>query len=182
MKGDQASRPIPLFGARKMARELLAEVDTLRAQCDQSRETLARLGALSVLQLEATRAGLEREIVEQAARLERGRADAAEALRAASTQLDEARKALVVTEELALLQEVGIYRYRHPLTDAVAYQRELDAMEERIKAMARKDGGAVLAATDWTVNGSSKVGQWYETSRSCYCGHSTLRQTIWSEV
>lgn len=159
MKGDQASRPIPLFGARKMARELLAEVDSLRAQCDQSRETLARLGALSVLQLEAKRAGLEREIVEQAARLERERADAAEALCAASTQLDEARKAIVVTEELALLQEVGIYRYRHPLTDAVAYQRELDAMEERIKAMARKDGGAVLAATDWTVNGSIVQGR-----------------------
>jgi hypothetical protein len=159
MKGDQASRPIPLFGARKMARELLAEVDSLRAQCDQSRETLARLGALSVLQLEAKRAGLEREIVEQAARLERERADAAEARRAASTQLDEARKAIVVTEELALLQEVGIYRYRHPLTDAVAYQRELDAMEERIKAMARKDGGAVLAATDWTVNGSIVQGR-----------------------
>lgn len=159
MKGDQASRPIPLFGARKMARELLAEVDSLRAQCDQSRQTLARLGALSVLQLEAKRADLEREIVEQAARLERERADAVKALRATSTQLDEARKAIVVTEELALLQEVGIYRYRHPLTDAVAYQRELDAMEERIKAMVRKDGGAVLAATDWTVNGSIVQGR-----------------------
>lgn len=159
MKGDQASRPIPLFGARKMARELLAEVDSLRAQCDQSRETLARLGALPVLQLEAKRADLEREIVEQAARLERERADAVKALRATSTQLDEARKAIVVTEELALLQEVGIYRYRHPLTNAVAYQRELDAMEERIKAMVRKDGGAVLAATDWTVNGSIVQGR-----------------------
>ena len=28
-----------------------------------------------------------------------------------------------MTEDLALLQEVGIYRYRHPLTDAVAYEK-----------------------------------------------------------
>lgn len=159
MKADQASRTIPLFGARKMARALLAEVDSLGAQRDQLREQLTRLGALSVLELEAKRADLEREIAEQAARLQRERADAAEALRATSAQLDEARKAIVATEDLALLQEAGIYRYRHPLTDAVAYQKELASIEEKIKAMVRKDGGAVLATTDWTVNGSVAQGR-----------------------
>src|SRR5690606_20150354 len=113
--------------------------------CDQSREQLARLGALSVLQLEAKRVDLESEIAEQAARLQRERADAAEVLRAVSAQLDEVRKTLVATEDLALLQEAGIYRYRHPLTDAVADQKELASIEETIKAMVRKDGGAVLA-------------------------------------
>lgn len=155
----QAGRRIPLFGARRMARALLEEVDSLKAQCDQSREQLARLGALSVIQLEAKRADLEREIVEQAARLQRERADDEEALRAARAQLDEVRKAIVATEDLALLQEASIYRYRHPLTDAVAYQKELSNIEEKIKAMARKDGGAVLATTDWTVNGSAAQGR-----------------------
>lgn len=159
MKADQATRSIPLFGARKMARALLAEVDSLRTQCEQLREQLSRLGALSVLQLEAKRVDLEGEIAEQAARLQRERADAAEALRAVSAQLDEARKTLVATEDLALLQEAGIYRYRHPLTDAVAYQKELASIEETIKAMVRKDGGAVLATTDWTVNGSAAQGR-----------------------
>ncbi len=158
-KADQANRPIPLFGARKMARALLAEVDSLRAQCGQSREQLARLGALSVIQLEAKRADLEREIAEQEARLQRERADAAEALRAVGAQLDEARKTIVATEDLALLQEAGVYRYRHPLTDAVAYQKEIASIEETIKAMVRKDGGAVLATTDWTVNGSAAQGR-----------------------
>lgn len=159
MKADQATRPIPLFGARKMARALLAEVDFLRAQCDQSREQLTRLGGLSVLQLEAKQADLEREIAEQEARLQRARANAAEALRAAGAQLDEARKTIVATEDLALLQEAGVYRYRHPLTDAIAYQKELASIEESIKAMVRKDGGAVLATTDWTVNGSTAQGR-----------------------
>lgn len=159
MKADQASRTIPLFGARKMARALLAEVDSLGAQRDQLREQLARLGALSVLQLEAKRTDLEREVAEQAARLERERADAAETLYATISQLDEARKAIVATEDLALLQEAGIYRYRHPLTDAVAFQKELASIEEKIKAMVRKDGGAVLSTTDWTVNGSLAQGR-----------------------
>jgi hypothetical protein len=159
MKADLATRTIPLFGARKMARTLLAEVEALRADRDQLREQFARLGALSVLQLEAKRADLGREIADQASRLERERADAAEVLRATGAQLDEARKAIVVTEELALLQEAGIYRYRHPLTDAVAYQKELASIEEQIKAMVRKDGGAVLATTNWSVNGSAAQGR-----------------------
>jgi DNA repair ATPase RecN len=67
-----------------MARALLAEVDSLGAQRDQLKEQLERLGAFTVLQLEARRADLEREIAEQAARLERERTDAVEALRATS--------------------------------------------------------------------------------------------------
>jgi hypothetical protein len=85
MKTDQTSRSIPLFGARKMARALLAEVDSLRMQCDQSKEQLARLGALSVLQLEAKRVDLEGEIAKQSARLQREREDAEATLRAVNS-------------------------------------------------------------------------------------------------
>jgi len=159
MDPDRPDRTIPLFGARKFARTLLAEADTLNAQVDNLTRQLARLGALSVLELEAKRADLERQIAEQSARLEQERADAAAALRATSTQLDEARKAIVATEDLALLQEAGVYRYRHPLSDAVAYQKELGKIEETVKAMVRKDGGAVLATTNWTVNGSAAQGR-----------------------
>jgi hypothetical protein len=54
---------------------------------------------------------------------------------------------------------VGIYHYRHPLTDVVAYQNALTRIEDKLKAMAKKDGGAVLAATNWTVNGSASEGR-----------------------
>jgi hypothetical protein len=54
---------------------------------------------------------------------------------------------------------VGIYRYRHPLTDAVAYTKALEGIEDRIKGMTRKDGGAVQATTNWTVNGSLPQGR-----------------------
>lgn len=159
MKTTEATRTVPLFGARKMARALLGEIDTLQAERTQLREQLARLGALTVIELEGKKADLEREIAAQAARLQRERAEAAEAVRAASDQLQQVRRTIVETEDLALLQEAGIYKYRHPLTDAVAYQKELAKIDELIKAMTRKDGGAVLATTSWTVNGSAGQGR-----------------------
>jgi hypothetical protein len=150
---------IPWFGARKLARALLTEVQGLREQRDEMRNQIETLGILSVLQLEAKRASLERETAEQASRLEQERSAAAAAAQALRLQLDEARKSIVETEDLALLQEAGIYRYRHPLTDAVAYAKELAGIEDRMKAMTRKDGGAVQATTSWTANGSAAQGR-----------------------
>jgi len=74
-------------------------------------------------------------------------------------QLAEARKAIIETEDLALLQEAGVYHYRHPLTDAVAYEKELDEVDAEMKEMTRKDGGAVFAITSWSVNGSAAEGK-----------------------
>lgn len=150
---------VPWFGVRKMAHALIAEVQELRAQRDEMRGQLETLGILPVLQLETRRASLEREIAEQASRLELERSAAATAVQALKVQLEEARKAIVATEDLALLQEAGIYHYRHPLTDAVAYEKALAGIDDEIKTMTRKDGGAVLATTSWTVNGSAAQGR-----------------------
>ena len=188
--GDQPTKPrlsIPWFGASKMARKLIAEIQglcvqrdtmrdqlervgamagglvaevkTLRAERETTHKQLEALGALPVLQLEARRIELERLIADQAARLERERADAASALADMKQQLIEARQSIVATEDLALLQEVGVYQYRHPLTDVVAYEKQLQAIEDDINAMTRKDGGAVLATNEWTVNGSATEGR-----------------------
>ncbi len=159
-KTEQAPLPsVPWFGARKIARALMTEVQGLRQQRDEMRGQLERLGVLTVLQLEARRADLEREIAEQTSRIEREHSEAAAEVRALKMQLEETRKAIVATEDLALLQEAGVYHYRHPLTDAVAYEKELAKIEDEIKAMTRKDGGAVLATTNWTVNGSAAQGR-----------------------
>ncbi|MEV4275129.1 hypothetical protein [Actinoplanes xinjiangensis] len=62
-------------------------------------------------------------------------------------------------EEAALLQEAGVYQYRHPLSDAVAYQAAVAGVQDLIKSMAKADGGAVHAAQGWTVNGSEAQGR-----------------------
>jgi hypothetical protein len=180
---DQPPPPsVPWFGARKTVSALLAEVQELRAerdkmrgqldalgvleaevqelraQRDKMRGQLDTLGILTVLQLDARRADLERELAEQTSRLALERAEATAALQTLKMQLEETRKEVVATEELVLLQEAGIYHYRHPLTDAVAYEKELAKIEDEIKAMVRKDGGAVLATTSWYVNNSLAQG------------------------
>jgi hypothetical protein len=157
-KGDRA-QSVPWFGARRIAGKLAAEVEELRAERDAAHEQIERLGALPVLQLEARRGELKHEIADQEARIARGWSEGGAALEALKRQIEEARQSIVATEDLALLQEVGVYHYRHPLSDAVAYEKELANIETEIKAMTRKDGGAVLAATHWTVNDSATEGQ-----------------------
>lgn len=169
-----AEESVPIFGARKRVKELMVEVGQLR-------ERLEQLGALSIDELEQMRAGLRREIDEQHARLASEREAAAGELAhhaekaqqslqqnvaslekeksALDSRLRELRGQVVVTEETALLQEAGIYDYRHPLTDAVDYQGALKALQAEAKAMTRRDGGAVYGSTNWTVDGSLPRGR-----------------------
>ncbi|WP_431898912.1 DUF4041 domain-containing protein [Nonomuraea sp. bgisy101] len=76
----------------------------------------------------------------------------------ATRRLNETAQRIVQTEETALLQEVGVYEYRHPLSDAVAYKEKLTEVKTRIKVMAR-EGRAVVGATNWQVNGSVSEGR-----------------------
>ncbi|MFI1094133.1 DUF4041 domain-containing protein [Streptomyces sp. NPDC020917] len=76
----------------------------------------------------------------------------------AQAQLAATQARIVTADETALLQEVGIYAYRHQLADAIAYRSRLDSLQAEIKNLARTNQ-AVLAATDWTVNGSRREGQ-----------------------
>jgi hypothetical protein len=150
---------IPWFGARKAARSLQGEVRDLEAKCSRLGKELKELGGLTILELQARRVQLETVIAKQQTSIEGDRSAAAAVAEAVEVQIQELRKALVVTEDLALLQEVGVYQYRHPLTDVVAYEKELSELADEIKGMTKKDGGAVLAATDWTVNGSVREGR-----------------------
>jgi len=157
---DQTSSPpVPWFGARKFAHALQNEVTGLQAQCDELRRQLKDLGGLTILELEQRRREIEAAIESLKLQLERDQAKGVADAEALSAQIQELRKTVVVTEETALLQEAGVYQYRHPLTNAVAYERELAALSDRVKQMTKKDGGAVLAATNWTVNGSVTEGR-----------------------
>ena len=150
---------VPWFGARKLARTLLAQLGSVRIERDGLRAQLDRLGVLSVIELETKKKELERALDEQQVQMARRRESERAEIEGLEKQLAHAKKSIVETEDLALLQEAGIYHYRHPLTDAVAYEKELETIDSEIKAMTRKDGGAVLSATNWTVNGSAAEGR-----------------------
>lgn len=57
-----------------------------------------------------------------------------------------------------VLQDVGIYRYHHPLEDAAAYKDELGAINSRIDDLV-KANRAVLAADMFTFDGSLAKGR-----------------------
>ncbi|MFY0409399.1 DUF4041 domain-containing protein [Solicola sp. PLA-1-18] len=161
---------VGLFGARGKAKELGRQVQDLHAQNAQLRHDLERLGALDVVELENRRRHLTETIAAeqgQAAEADRqARATAREAAEAEQRALAEVRAeaakiraALVVTRDDVVLQEVGVYDYPHPLDDSVAFKAELERVKDRIKTMNRKDGGAVLATTGFTMNGSVTQGR-----------------------
>ncbi len=171
---------IPFFGARKYAERLVTENELLEQERNEAllrcRELsgyvtqitdryeeavrqLEQIGGASLLEVEARRKHLEVEVANLAAQISQERAHAEAETRAIAAELAEARRDIVETREIALLQEVGVYEYNHPLTDAVAYQAALERLEDAIKSAVKKDGGAILASTNWQVNGSAAEGE-----------------------
>lgn len=76
---------------------------------------------------------------------------------ALNQQVREAREAIVETDELRLLQQVGYYQFRHPLDDILSSKQRLDSLRAQIKAAITKRT-AVQAKSGWMVNGSLKEG------------------------
>jgi hypothetical protein len=161
---------VPLFGARSMARRLAGEVTRLQTEQDVLQSTMSRLGVLDVAELERRKSALANDIVDQQTQLNQAAADQASKLEAESEeaikniaelhqQIAQLQQQVVVTTDVAMLQEAGIYEYRHPLDDAVAYEAELGRLKSEIRAMNLRDGGAVRATTNWTVNSSAAQGR-----------------------
>jgi hypothetical protein len=159
MLSERPLARVPWLGVRKFARARQLECRNLEAQCDSLRAQLKELGALTLTELEDRRRALEARLEQQKALWDAEQEQASRRATELQTKIRDLERTLVVTEDTALLQEAGVYRYRHPLTDAVAYQRELDELSESVKEMTKKDGGAVLATTNWTVNGSATEGR-----------------------
>ena len=73
------------------------------------------------------------------------------------SEYERLRSGIVETNETAILQEVGVYEYRHPLQDSPAFKARLSGIQAQIKD-AVKAGSAVAGSTTWTVNGSAREG------------------------
>ncbi len=75
---------------------------------------MERLGVLDVVELEREREELRAQIAQVETDLETKRAEAEAQRATANRELAELRQRVVVTEESAILQEVGVYEYSHP--------------------------------------------------------------------
>jgi hypothetical protein len=75
-------------------------------------------------------------------------------------ELDAAKSAneFVVLDDERVLQEVGIYRYHHPLENAAAYRDRLDELDTRIADLV-KSNGAIEMSKSFTYDNSLAKGQ-----------------------
>ncbi|HWO59503.1 MAG TPA: DUF4041 domain-containing protein, partial [Umezawaea sp.] len=144
-----------LFGGKENA-----EVVALQQQVAAAHSTIAELRGW-VGQLRGAETGsMEAELRHLRSSVEQAKSDQTALVaeqQQVRSEVDSWRAQLVETRELALLQEVGVYEYAHPLDDALAYKDSLAALKQRIKEAAK--GDAVTCQVDWAVNGSLKEGQ-----------------------
>jgi seryl-tRNA synthetase len=131
--------------------ELMAVVGPLRLEVADLQTKQQELTALrsEIQSLQQQKSSLDAEFVQlQGLTQQIGEARA---------EYEELARQVVETRETAILQEVGIYQYRHPLDDAPAYKARLTGISAQIKDSARA-GTAVQGSTNWTVNGSAREG------------------------
>jgi hypothetical protein len=143
---------------RRALEKLAGDYATLRGKdavaLDQEiRDTQIRLAQLTQ-QVATEQTAARQSQVDAEARLADVRRQAIEA----ELELAATRRGIVQTEELALLQEAGIYEYKHPLADSVAYKAALAQLKDSIKVCVRNNH-AITATTNWTVNNSRVEGE-----------------------
>ncbi len=132
---------VPLFGARAHAKKQSQELADALAENQRLRAQLASTGGLEIADLQQKREQIAAQVASEQALLYSLQAQ------------------LINTREKSVLQEIGIYEYRHPLSDAVAYRDRLKLLQGQIKDMARRDGGAVEVFKTWVVEGSAAAGR-----------------------
>ncbi len=138
-------------GAASTATRLVTGLFSKKRALDEEnaglRDQLARLGALDAAQIQAHTEQVRAALT-----------DVQQQLAQTQLALAAARADVVQTEEIALLQEAGVYAYAHPLESAVAYKEALAKLRADVKATVSA-GNAVLASTSWNVNGSAAQGR-----------------------
>ncbi len=73
-------------------------------------------------------------------------------------EIANAKNLLIETQEIAMLQEVGVYQYNSILETSEGYSSKIAEIKSKIKERNATNGGAIDAAQGWTVNGSATEG------------------------
>ena len=66
---------------------------------------------------------------------------------------------VVALRDEAILQEVGVYDYRHPMESASDYKEALTALRKRIRECVKSGDAVSTSGSTWTVNGSKSEGR-----------------------
>lgn len=123
--------------------ELNTEIQRLNTLVDD----LSKFGALGIL-----------EVKKEILTLEQNKKTLSEALINLNKEISELKESLIETQEIAMLQEVGVYQYSSILETSEGYSQKIAEIQAKIKERNITNGGAITAAQGWTVNGSTSEG------------------------
>jgi len=154
------TRDYPRLGGRK---KMLADIEQLHTAVSQLAELATPQGLQATVdemselidQLTAAKAEADAARVQAEAEAARARTEAVEA----GEYLAELREEVIATEDTVMLQEVGVYQYRHALEDAAAYADRLKAIRARMKEMVKEKTAVTTTSAEWHVNNSAAKGR-----------------------
>jgi Domain of unknown function (DUF4041)/T5orf172 domain len=118
---------------------------------DQSTEAI---GSSASTMVDVTGNGLPNDLAKRLAFLESENA----ALRAQLTDSGKDSSQIIELDDERVLQDVGIYRYHHPLENALAYREHLDAIHSRIAEQIQGDV-AIVRSDMFSFEGSLAKGR-----------------------
>ncbi|NBX70101.1 MAG: DUF4041 domain-containing protein [Proteobacteria bacterium] len=124
--------------------DLTNEIEKLNSQIVE----LSKFGGMNAVQIE-----------QEIAQFKNTKTEIEKELGIVRQELSNLKASLIETEEIAMLQEVGIYQYSTVLESSVAYAEKIKEIEVEIKKRNLADGGAIEAANEWIVNGSASEGR-----------------------
>lgn len=158
-----ASLRSPQFSRIGGRKAMLAHIDTLDAAIAELAELATPEGQQrTVNEMNGKIDHLKKAVIE-ADLLRRTAEDAADAAvsQAAETEqrLAEMHADLVITEDAVMLQEVGVYEYRHPMEDSDAYAQRLKNVRVDMKQAVRNKTAVTATTNQWTVDGSEARGR-----------------------
>ena len=125
----------------------IEELNIEITRLDSLVQGLSEFGALGVL-----------EIKEEISKLEKQKGEMSLELLNLGKEITETKAVLIQTQEIAMLQEVGIYQYTSILDTSEGYSEKIAEIRRQIKERNIANGGAIRAAQGWTVNGSTTEG------------------------
>jgi hypothetical protein len=125
----------------------IEELDAEILKLNTTIESLSKFGAMGVL-----------EIKEEISVLGEQKTSLTEELLTLQKEIAETKKTLIETQEIAMLQEVGVYQYTSILDTSEGYSEKIAEIQVKIKERNVANGGAITAAQGWTVNGSTSEG------------------------
>ncbi|APU15727.1 hypothetical protein UA75_18985 [Actinoalloteichus sp. GBA129-24] len=143
-----------MFGGRKRQEEL----EAAQRENLYLRGELQRLGALGPIGLRKEIAALTQRHHAEQTRYHHETSAMNTAIGQLKNQLTALRAEVVETDDARLMQEVGVYQYRHVLSDAEAYKAEIERLKAAMKDMTRSKS-AVNASSSFHYNNSLAQGR-----------------------